>query len=103
MVRIGLIGFGAIGARLAEQWSGQFGEHGALAALLVRPSQISLARKAVSHDAHVTDDSTTFFNCDLDVVVEAAGHAAVAEYTVRRWTEGEIFACCRWARWPMSN
>jgi len=77
MVRIGLIGFGAIGARLAEQWSGQIGEHGALAALLVRPSQISLARKAVNHDAHVTDDSTAFFNCDLDVVVEAEDRVLV--------------------------
>jgi aspartate dehydrogenase len=91
MVRIGLIGFGAIGARLAEQWSGQFGEHGALAALLVRPSQISLARKAVSHAAHVTDDSIAFFNRDLDVVVEAAGHAAVAEYGCQTLDRGRDF------------
>lgn len=80
MFRIGLIGFGAIGASLAEYWSGAIGGHGVLAAVLVRPSQVSRARKAVNHDALVTDNSTDFFNRDLDLVVEAAGHAAVLDY-----------------------
>jgi aspartate dehydrogenase len=80
MLRIGLIGFGAIGASLAEQWSGAVDEQGLLAALLVRPSQLSPARKAVNDDAFVTDDSAAFFKRDLDVVVEAAGHSAVLEY-----------------------
>jgi aspartate dehydrogenase len=80
MFRIGLIGFGAIGASLAEHWSGAFGEQGVLAALLVRPSQVYLAREVVNHEALVTHDSTAFFNRELDIVVEAAGHAAVVEY-----------------------
>jgi aspartate dehydrogenase len=79
MLRIGLIGFGAIGASLAERWSGAAREHGILAALLVRPNQVTVARKAVNHDTLVTDDSGAFFNNELDVVVEAAGHAAVRE------------------------
>jgi aspartate dehydrogenase len=79
MLRIGLIGVGAIGASLAEQWSGG-GEHGSLTALLVRPSQISQAHKMVKNGALVTDNSAVFFNSELDVVVEAAGHAAVREY-----------------------
>jgi aspartate dehydrogenase len=80
MLKIGLIGFGAIGASLAEYLSGAFGEHGVLAALLVRPSQVSLASKAISHGALVTDDSAAFFSRDVDVVVEAAGHTAVLDY-----------------------
>jgi predicted dinucleotide-utilizing enzyme len=39
----------------------------------------------------VADDSTAFFTRDLDVVVEAAGHAAVAEYGCQTLDRGRDF------------
>jgi len=80
MRRIGLIGCGAIGAAIVEMWPQHLGSRESLVAVLVRPGQIPVASTRVDRRTLVTADVAAFANCTPDVVIEAAGHAAVAEY-----------------------
>jgi aspartate dehydrogenase len=76
-MRLGLIGGGAIGAevvRAAE--NGGLGVGVQLAAVLVR-------RPRAAPDPLLTHDAEVFFDCDLEVVVECAGHQAVRDHGVR--------------------
>ncbi len=85
--RVGLIGFGAIGRRVA--WALQRGEAGnaVLAAVLVRDtvnytsrSDEVLVELVASQDVVFTDDPERFLSGRLDLVVEAAGQDAVRMY-----------------------
>jgi aspartate dehydrogenase len=76
-MRLGLIGYGAIGAevvRAAQQ--GRLGPGLQLAAVLVR-------RPRAAPDPPITHDPEIFFDRDLEVVVECAGHQAVRDHGVR--------------------
>jgi aspartate dehydrogenase len=87
MKQLGLIGFGAIGALLADLWPGALGEHTNLSAILVRPHQVSAAT-AAAPAATVTTDSDLFHALVLDGVVEAAGHTAAIEHGARVVEQG---------------
>ncbi|MGF9693954.1 aspartate dehydrogenase domain-containing protein [Rhizobium sp. 0TCS1.26] len=68
--RLGIIGFGPIGMRLAERFSGSAdGPH--LAALLVRQRDIEMATK-IAPDAIICTDIQPFLEARLDVAVECA-------------------------------
>jgi aspartate dehydrogenase len=81
-MRLGLIGYGAIGGevvRAAQQ--GGLGPGIQLAAVLVR-------RPRPEPDPLLTHDPESFFARDLAVVVECAGHQAVRELGVRCLASG---------------
>jgi aspartate dehydrogenase len=78
MIKVGLLGFGAIGSAVAEA-IGQ-GKAGAteLVAVLVRdPSKVKQAAPAYRP---FTASLPEFLNSEIDIVVEAAGHQALRQY-----------------------
>ena len=78
MIRIGLLGFGAIGKRVAEAAAtGQLEGIKLVTALVRRP------RAAVNERPDITHDPDWFFRYRLDIVIEGAGHQAVRDYAVR--------------------
>lgn len=78
MIRIGLLGFGAIGKRVAEaSAAGQLDGIDLVAALVRTP------RAASNERPDITNDPDWFFRYRLDVVVEGAGHQAVRDHAVR--------------------
>ncbi len=77
---IGLIGFGAIGGAIIDLWPSQLAGRERLTAILVRPRQFAAARKAVGADIAVTSGLTEFLDAAPQLVIEAAGQAAVFEY-----------------------
>jgi aspartate dehydrogenase len=78
MIRIGLLGFGAIGKRVAEASANGQLEGIKLVAALVRSPRASPAE-----GPDITNDPDWFFRYRLDVVVEGAGHQAVRDHAVR--------------------
>ena len=83
-MRIGLIGFGTIGKAVAKAVdNGQAGDV-ELSRILVRDE--SRIDADVGTRRRMTSDPARFFSDNIDVVVEAAGHAALkqyAEYSLR--------------------
>ena len=78
--RFAVIGFGAIGqAIVAGVVQAPVPGH-QLVALLVRPSQLAAARAAVPPGVLVTDDLAALLATAPHLVVEAAGHGAVAAH-----------------------
>lgn len=79
-LRVGLIGFGAIGRRLAEAIvAGEAGRCELASVLVRRPERIdpeSVARLGCA----VTGDAADFLATRLDLVVEVAGHDALKAY-----------------------
>ena len=80
MRKVGLIGCGAIGGTIVQMWRESLGHREQLVAVLVKPAQIEATTARVGREVLVTSDLGTFQACDLDVVIEAAGHDAVAQY-----------------------
>jgi aspartate dehydrogenase len=79
-LRVGLIGFGAIGRRLAEAIvAGKAGRCELQAVLVRRPERIS-AEVAAGLGCHVTADAAEFLATRMDLVVEVAGHDALKAY-----------------------
>lgn len=76
MRRVGLLGAGAIGAAVAHALMAGRAPGCALTAILARPHQVEALRRAFGDRATVTDEPEAFLAADIDVVVEAAGHAA---------------------------
>lgn len=75
-LRVGLIGYGAIGRRVAQRvLAGEAGDV-AVVAILVRDA----ARAAATGRVPVTDDLGTFLGQGPDAVVEAAGGTALRKY-----------------------
>jgi len=72
-----LIGLGAIGGAVAEAWAEQSLPEDRLCAILARPGQLG---RATDPATLVTACADAFLDHRLDVVIEAAGHAAVAEH-----------------------
>jgi aspartate dehydrogenase len=77
VLRLGLIGFGAIGQAVAAALAAEESRRVALAAVLVRR-----ARSAVPGLA-LTDDPERFFARRFDAVLETAGHQAVRDHGER--------------------
>jgi len=77
--RVGLIGFGAIGRTVTRGWGRRPVRDHAIAAVLTRAHQVEAARSHLGPDIAVTASLEEFLAADLDVAVEVAGQAAVAE------------------------
>jgi aspartate dehydrogenase len=79
-LRIGLIGYGAIGRRLADAIVAGEAGHAELGAILVRrPERIDDADRT-RLGCTVTGDAADFLATRLDLVVEVAGHDALKAY-----------------------
>lgn len=83
MLRLGMLGFGAIGRRIAEASAAGRLDGIALVAALVRTP-----RAAAGERPDITHDPDWFFRYRLDIVVEGAGHQAVRDYAVRALETG---------------
>jgi aspartate dehydrogenase len=88
-LRVGLIGFGAIGRRLAEAIAdGQAGRCELAAVLVRRPERIS-AEVAQRLGCLVTGDAADFLATSFDLVVEVAGHDALKAYAEDALRQGK--------------
>jgi aspartate dehydrogenase len=76
MRRVGVIGAGAIGVAVAQALAGGRAPGIVLTAVLARPHQLGALRAALGDDTIVTAEPEAFLAEALEVVVEAAGHAA---------------------------
>ncbi|MEI2418460.1 aspartate dehydrogenase [Orrella sp. JC864] len=81
--RVGLIGCGAIGAAIIRQWPEAGLPDCELAAVLVRPERVLTVPPLPGGSFAVHTDIEAFLASGLDIVLEAAGHAAVAQYGER--------------------
>lgn len=86
MIRVGLVGFGAIGAAVVADWPRVSADY-QLAVLCVRPAQAEAARRAAP-GALIVTDTETFLAQDVDLYVEAAGHGALVEIGERALRSG---------------
>jgi aspartate dehydrogenase len=83
MIRLGLIGFGTIGTAVARAvQEGHAGDAGIVIVLVRDTNKIERARVDLLQGT-ITADPEQFFSADTEVVVEAAGHAALAQYAER--------------------
>jgi aspartate dehydrogenase len=83
LMRVGLIGCGAIGKSIVERLRLEPSESFTIAALFVRAKQIADARALCARPASellITADWPEFLAAGLDLVVEAAGQHAVVDH-----------------------
>lgn len=80
MIRVGLIGWGAIGRSIVDLWTTLPTGRIALVGVCVRPPQLQTARDALPADVLVSDDISDLLSIRPDFVIEAAGHTAVASH-----------------------
>lgn len=76
MKTVGLIGFGAIGQHIVRHWQAAGADY-RLTSVLGRGRQLVDIAAACGTDVIVTDQPETFLHDLPDIVIEAAGHAAV--------------------------
>ncbi len=85
-VRIGLIGLGTVGKGLARAIADGVAGQTALAAVLVKPSNLAAAEDFLSElwlEPILTADPEEFFEADTSLIVESAGQEAVRHYAAR--------------------
>ncbi len=95
-LRVGLIGFGAVGRRLGEAIvAGEAGSAQLCAVLVRRPERISPeVRERVG--CLITNDAADFLATQFDLVVEVAGHEALKAYAedalrqAKEWRQDRI-------------
>lgn len=80
LMRVGLIGLGAIGKSIAGLWSSSCGDHCRLVAACVRPYQRSEAKEVLPPATEVLAQVEPMAELGLDVIIEAAGQEAVKEF-----------------------
>jgi len=78
--RVAVIGFGAIGRSIVERLKALPDSDIELVAVLMRSAQLSVARQLIPPRCVVTDKVTRMMDARPDIVIEAAGQSAVAEY-----------------------
>ena len=76
MPKVGLIGAGAIGSYIMQNWKAA-GAGFELASVLVRPRQVEAAAAMAGRDTLVTTCEDEFLRHDNHMIIEAAGHDAV--------------------------
>jgi aspartate dehydrogenase len=79
MLKLGLLGAGAIGADVIAMVQEEFAERIAIPAVLVRRNR----DYKLDNYPFITNDSNEFFKYDFNVILEGAGHAAVQDYGER--------------------
>ncbi|KAB7705619.1 aspartate dehydrogenase [Bacillus aerolatus] len=86
MLRAGLIGYGTIGKNIAELIRSKQAGNIELKTILVRNAE--KAASAALPNCTITADEELFFNQELDIVIEAAGHHAVELYGEKAFSVG---------------
>lgn len=76
MIRVGLVGFGAIGSAIVADWDRLSAEY-SLCVLCVRPCQVEAAREAVGANVEIVTATDVLLASKVDLYVEAAGHGAL--------------------------
>jgi aspartate dehydrogenase len=90
--RLGLVGFGSIGQALAVHLQSSQANGCVLSAVCVRRRQIAEVGQFLPSDTVITESLDRLLECKLDLVIEAAGQSAVAEYAERVLQSGlELF------------
>lgn len=80
-LRVGLIGYGAIGNYVAQKLTdGTTLPHAQLTAVLVKRKRDEIPPELKKVGALLTTDPDAFFEADWDIAVEAAGQDAVRDY-----------------------
>jgi aspartate dehydrogenase len=79
LMRVGLIGLGAIGKSIAGLWSSSCADHCRLIAACVRPYQRREAKEMLPRSTEVLAQVERMAELGLDVIIEAAGQEAVKE------------------------
>ncbi len=79
-MKVGIIGFGAIGATLLRSLQADPSGVAEVAAVLVRASGLDRARSVVPHGIVVTSDFNAFQGLGLGAVAECAGHQGLSAY-----------------------
>lgn len=87
-MNIGLIGFGTIGRAVARAVHDGRAGNAELVALLVRDLTRVRADGLLGPACRVTANANEFFTTDMEVVVEAAGHAALKQFAERTLHSG---------------
>ena len=82
-MQIGMIGFGTIGRAVARALSEGRAGNAELAAVLVRDVEKARATGMTEPGLMITASPDEFFSSEIDVVVEAAGHAGLKLYAER--------------------
>jgi aspartate dehydrogenase len=80
MKRIGLIGFGAIGLSIAQDWNSRPPRSLSLIGACVRPQQVALAGRSLPSQTYICTDFEELLALRPDAVIEAAGHGAIRDY-----------------------
>ncbi|MFD1705323.1 aspartate dehydrogenase [Siminovitchia sediminis] len=83
MLKAGLIGYGSIGKEIESLISKGKAGHVKLLTVLTRSEQ-----HETSSDSLITTKPETFFEQDLDIVIEAAGHKALHTYGAKVLSSG---------------
>jgi aspartate dehydrogenase len=78
MLNAGIIGYGTIGKHIAELIQSQQAGAIELKSVLVR--NLERIEESSQHPFSFTNNEESFFNQDLDIVIEAAGHHALELY-----------------------
>ena len=92
-MRVGLIGFGAIGRRLAEAIVAEEAGRCELVAVLVRMPEKIPADVRTGVGCLVTNDAADFLATRMDLVVEVAGHDALKSYAEDVLRQGKDLLC----------
>lgn len=87
-MRIGLIGFGTIGRAVARAIRDGRAGDAELVAILVRDVNKIGNAEAERLACRITANPDKFFAADVEVIVEAAGHAALRQYAERTLRSG---------------
>jgi aspartate dehydrogenase len=80
MVRVGLVGWGAIGRSIVDLWNALSPERFTLAGVCVRTAQLQAARARLAPEVMISDSISDLLAAGLDCVIEAAGQATVESH-----------------------
>ncbi|MFG6120189.1 aspartate dehydrogenase [Thalassobacillus sp. B23F22_16] len=89
MLKVGLIGYGSIGKDVTKYIKDGKVEGVTVSLILLRNKETY--NNLPANDILHTDNEEEFFNSDLDIIVECAGHQAVYQYAVRSLSSGSHF------------
>jgi aspartate dehydrogenase len=80
MMRVGLIGLGAIGRSIVDLWKCLSPRSFTLAGVCVRPTQLQAARATIPTDILVSDNINDLLSIRPDYVIEVAGQTVIESH-----------------------